>query len=351
MLTSASLAAFAYTSFVASRHVDWYRLRPDRWVVKDAAATDATLAQRAWGELSRRRAAGTLSQEADQALLELALTTHAKPAQSGGPIEDALIAHLFERFRTEKLSPSQLDRFHRQEVTFFLKARPKVAAGDPIPTEVDCTQRSLRGGTRDHEFHKITLTRANPGNVGEAPIPLDAKAAAVPDTVPPGDYVLSADIEVRLDLRETHTGAWPWTGRNLLTAPVHVYPRGTSNLVTWNDRPALATPLRRTLKATLNDLPVFAGGLQLALAANAPPCDFAFDVLLKSNGREHSIGQFTGAANQTHTRYYYPTNLGLEPGVDVEVILRASESAAKRTTDLFQIWKGEILLKDVRVPK
>jgi hypothetical protein len=343
-LTLVSAAAFAYTSFVASRQVDWYRFHPDGWVVKDAAATDAAVAQRAWGELSRRRTAGTLSPKADQALLDLALTTHAKPAQSGGPIEGQLIAHLIEHFGDRKLNPAQLDRFYRQEVTFFLQARPKVVAGDALPMAVDCTHRSRGSGTRGYEFRKVSLSRSDPGNVGQTPIPLDVDALVLPDTVPPGDYLLSADVEVRLDLRETRTDAWHWTGKNLLTAPVRVYPKGTADLVTWNDRPALATPLRRALKATFNEFPVLAGSLHLALAVNAPPCDFAFDVFIRFNGREHSIGQFTGAGGRTHTRYYYPTDLELQPGTDAEVILRASESAAKGTTDLFQIWKGELVV-------
>jgi len=130
--TLASIACLVFFGQRVARQIEWYHYRPGSWVIADAGSADASLADRAWAELNRRRGLGKLSDAAESSLTEFALATHAKPDGAGGPIEKDLIKYLFARYSSDKLSPAQVDRLYTQEATPILHVRPRIVAGGPI---------------------------------------------------------------------------------------------------------------------------------------------------------------------------------------------------------------------------
>jgi hypothetical protein len=346
-LTLAALAGFAVTATVAGRRVDWYAYRPDGWVVKDLASRDVTLASRAWAELSRRRDGGKLSPAADRSLTELALAAHAKPGSTGASVEGALLNHLYGLHEAGKLTPAQVDRLYQQEVRVVLRARPEVAVGDEVPVEVSVEFRTWFGKT-GYRIRSIALAAPAARGRAREVARFGDPPPKLPDHVAPGDYELLAEVEVEADFRrsESSRANYAWKDKVNLVAPVRVVAPAVTDLVKWDDRPKLAPELGRAFRARLSDVPAM-GGLVLELSANSPGCDFAFDAVLKVDGREHGVGAFTGKSGRSFSRYYYPKELALPVGRKVDVLLRGSQSAAKTTTDLYRIWKGDIVLENV----
>lgn len=79
------------------------------------------------------------------------------------------------------------------------------------------------------------------------------------------------------------------------------------------------------------------------------PIDLAFDVFLRADDREWQVGQID---SEIAHPWDIPRFLGSADGLEahrVDVILRPSRAAARRTMSITRIWDGEIVLEGVRV--
>jgi hypothetical protein len=88
--------------------------------------------------------------------------------------------------------------------------------------------------------------------------------------------------------------------------------------------------------------------------AGGAPIDCAFEVLGLVGSRQLRLGGFTvkkrPAGSGTHEHCSYP----MVPALEVEqvaLVLRSSAEVARKTTDIFEIWDGELRLDPVRVER
>lgn len=81
------------------------------------------------------------------------------------------------------------------------------------------------------------------------------------------------------------------------------------------------------------------------------PADAAFDVIWCAGEREWTVGTISGTRGSGHHgRGYGGDAPDLDPAATtVDIILRPSLKAAARTTDILDIWDGEIILEDVPI--
>lgn len=89
---------------------------------------------------------------------------------------------------------------------------------------------------------------------------------------------------------------------------------------------------------------MLSGGIEI----KAPPVSAAFDVIARVNDKEYRAGRVYMAKGQsiswgTEGEYSGP------PAEKMDIILRSSKEAARDTVDLFEIWDGELVYKDVPV--
>lgn len=79
------------------------------------------------------------------------------------------------------------------------------------------------------------------------------------------------------------------------------------------------------------------------------PMDVAFDVVVQRDARDLGIiGSVTGRAGQLDTKYVR----GLLPSpvsTNATIVLRSSDAVARKTVDVFEIWKGELVYDNVPV--
>jgi hypothetical protein len=139
-----------------------------------------------------------------------------------------------------------------------------------------------------------------------------------------------------------------------LSADTDVLTAAPAGDVTLTDDPSLLPILQASLRATGvqwdPETRTLSGKIEIKPAA---PGGLAFEVVARTGGKEHKIRDLD---------HSLPGNLGAyfdAPGVDpdiggtgrIDVVFRSSEAVARRTMDLFKIWKGEVVVPDVPVKR
>lgn len=109
------------------------------------------------------------------------------------------------------------------------------------------------------------------------------------------------------------------------------------------DRPDLARQIRQTLQQV--PLTRAGTGAWVGPPFRSLPVSLAFDMVARTDGKTYPIGQMVLGKNS-----FSVTALQDAPVQTFDLIFRSSESAARKTPDFFEIWKGEIVLENQYVP-
>lgn len=328
--------------------IDWNRYKPLSWLLKEIDSPNMTDANVAWTEVQRRMTAGTLSEREQNLLVEKAM--QAQQSARSHNYDQQLFQLLTNRFVSHQLSSAQEEKFFAVALKVVLEVRPIVGSEDTVPywiwsrgrgpdgwwvvtqlsdwqidgSNVDLNQ-GVRGGSTG--FHG--------GGTGRALAPQK-----------PGKHHLHVKAQLSVNAPgRPHNDQGPFDKivTRILDADFESI-NGHSPIITFTT-PA-ASVLQPVFKA---DLSFENNYLNLTINANAPPVDLALDCFILSGGKEYPIGSVnfqksSGGGFGTATNQY-PVPMPAK----VDVILRSSEAAARGTTTLTQIWKGEIALKDVPV--
>ena len=348
LLLLASLAGVVYFGQRAIRLGDWYSYRPTHWVIEDAYSPTPDVADRAWQELRNRRASGKLHEDAENRITELALASYAMPRGAGGPLEPKLIEFLAERYQSGKLSPAQVDRLYSESFSTQLHVRPKIVAGDELPIDAKVIFRAGGGFSRT-----LNKTASVGGRVlGRHDLAYTAARFSGPLTAiridKPGIYDLTVEEDFSLQLipPKQFSEPFPWTRHLVWTARVEVLEKAPPDLIKWIDQPHLLPVLEKLIVANIDADAT--GNSFIRMHIFQPPINLAMDVFARIDGRDVLIGKCTAAKGEWNG---FTFHLPIEHAEKVDLVLRSSASAARITTDLFEIWKGEIVLKDVKLRK
>jgi hypothetical protein len=346
------------------RTYDWYRVRPAGWLIDDVTTGYAPAARRAWRELDRRIAAGGLSDAAQDRLTAEALAKFERVAQSvpatvNGPLQ-VLSDYLGDRALAGKLTPAQRDEFFAATLLPQLRFRRLIRAGDPIPVEltshwvgpsapgwwVNAAETSVTVGGATELKGTGRSAFSGFGSGGNATHFLKPRPAGdVPVTVAQTFRAYRGSMGDTANSQLIHQ----WTVR--LTGQLHVVadePPGTFTLI---DRPELLPAMRAAVTIQRFALEhTGAGGrplLQVRIGIRNPPENIAFDVTARAAGREFPIGSVRLADGQGTTWHFTvdaPRGLEFDKA---DFHFRPNEKAARSTVNLYQIWNGELLVKDV----
>ena len=393
------------------REIDWYHYRPAAWVVKDAGSDNGAIALRAWQELARRRADGTLSASAEAALLEVAmrdvasadrvradrawaelmrrrnaktlpdaaekrlietaLAEQARPRETGGPLHQQLIDYLAERYLDGRLTAAQQEQFFSRAISLDMKVRPTVVRGDPVPYSIESkgegpASDSAEGPTWWYATQDIgvwcdgkEVRQASSGGSGTG-FPSGSSRSLVPFDEP-GKHVL--EVRQRVEIYYGKYGETdPATSRLCSTrelsvkAPFEMLPVAPPDYVKRLDRPDLLPVLRSRIRIQAFGFPAGQNNFQSQFSVDNPPVNLAFDVFARTGGKEYALGSFDVVKGKV-TSYGLGSGpdgdklKALPPGRVVDVILRGSEDVARRTVDEFEFWNGEIVIPDVIVQR
>ena len=76
-----------------------------------------------------------------------------------------------------------------------------------------------------------------------------------------------------------------------------------------------------------------------------PPMNVAFSVFVRAGGKEFRMGELAANPSTNMGSSMHPTNIGDIPPGKLAVIFRSDAGVARKTIDLVEIWKGEIVLE------
>lgn len=350
MLSFLGFFPLVVASIDTFHHIDWIQYRRLTWLLKDL---DSSLsADTSWREIQRRMAAHSLSELQLARLSDKALEIQKKPTYLAFQTESSIFQFLGQRSVDGRLTAAQQDQFFDNALKVVLEVRPVAGSDDLIPYWM----RQIGRGPNDW----WTRTRAVEWSLDDGPVHLSNSGSssgssfgggASGSSLPAGQPIGKHRLHLKVELATVHRGALPSTAdgpfdrtviRNL-DSDFEVIP-GHAPIAT------VTAPTADTLR------PLFTFKLELngnSLSINAhtepSPVDLAFEVFIRADGKEtratgiYFIKNSGGGFGTSTTDYPKP----LPDHVDV--ILRSSEAVARGTTNLTQIWKGEIVYKDVPV--
>jgi hypothetical protein len=331
--------------------IEWYSHLPESWIVKDAASSNPNVASRAWNELLRRRATAPLSEDIEKNLTDLALKEQAAP--SFRLSMEPMLEFLAQRYLDKKMTDGQADQFFLNSVNPSLRTRAMVAAGDVIPVQViyrgrgPSTGWSYRVSSKDVKVGSQTIPMG--GSMGGSGLVAAGSSTSYAPGQPPGEYALEANIKVEIFHAPLGSAVQPvWSKDLTLKSTLKVVAQKADEMVNLIDQPELAQQIKKSLRIDKFEKQPD-GSYEMSLDIDKPPMNVAFSVFVRSGGKEFRMGDFATDSRTNLGTSLHPYNIGqIAPG-KVTIIFRSDPAVARKTIDLVEIWKGEILLEDVEL--
>lgn len=346
------LAVLILVGTAFARLIDWNHHKPLAWLLHDLRSGNASLNASAWDELQRRLDAHILF-DTDQARIVDAALQAQRTAALPPRVDKDISAYVADRFLGRKLSAAQADRFFAQIMTITLTVRPVVGSASRVPYWIVVKGRELPGW-----WQRVSTIEAQ---VDGGPIEeLDASSGGefdggsswggtLPPVRAPGRHRLRVRIEFVADINRGAGVVWndnaAFARRAVqdLFADFNVVERQTPiELLTQPDASVLCPRLHVQFRRLSNS-----SDFGMDVAANALPVDAAFDVLLRSGGKEFPAGHVSFRKGQEGVVWNMVQNLPPDWPAQADVIFRSSEAVARDTPDMTLIWKGEIVLPNV----
>jgi len=353
------------------RTVKWYRYRPTAWVIADAQSTIPMKAGRALFELDSRITAGHLSAEQRTMLIDYCLRQQLADPLS--PTAGDCIHALGRWHKAGVLSPLQEATFFEQMMKATLRVRPTVLEGEPLPFVLACHSRAPFAFECVLICEKVLIDgRAVPDGLWSRQIPerqtvfsLNNEPQLRNGNLPcgtPGSHNLT--VSMRMEVHTSHDmlrvvrassdaektpATSVYAKAIVLEAPFEVLSTEPPDYIKRVKDPTLGEHIRsyveiHGLGLQRESEAIFCGDLSI----ERPPVDVAFEAFARIDGEEHRLGyihQRKGEA--TAARLGFDVRLSKPPPQSYDIILRSSERAARGSVDLFEIWEGQLLFKDL----
>jgi hypothetical protein len=348
--------------------VNWYQHKPARWVVKDLAAGDAATQDRAWSELMRRRGQGQLSKGGEERFTDALLAdrqlwtvtpSRARTLIFGSRYEQSFQI-LWDQLEAGKLTPAQADHFFRNLSTRIpWVIRPLVLVGQDIPYAVDggyelpnlpsrgwWMRVGLVGGTGEDD---IITEGSLPSSPWQSWILLDsAKKTAGEHDVEIHYFAAYYRGPYRSD--EANKQKPIWRGEFIHHAKVKVLTEPTGEFMKLVDAPELAEEIKGNIRIEKFTLDPARSRYHFTFQTTGPPMNAAFEMLVSMDGKEYPLGNLT-MPRSGHS--VYNIHIGAFPSQvkpqRVDLIFRTDRRLAEKTVDMVEVWKGELVLKDVSI--
>ena len=341
-------------SAIGLRGVRWYQLKPTGWVISDLEQNDG----RALPELQRRLKGSTLSGKNQTRLIELALKQQV--AVKPGMAANWLVDYLGQSEVEGKLSEEQKRRFFDQAYAYTLHIRPIVAAGEKAPVQI---AYRFRTPTTWRAFHETLawkldgqMYQRDSGSGSAAGLGAGGSSTTWTPVTTPGEHSVEVVERVRLYAGVTSDGQ----GRDLraertltLSGKFRTVDPAAAGTIKRIDDDSLKDAVAKSISVRSASTTATPGGdryLRLTVVTSRPPVDIAFDVFLLSD-KEHHVGTLTQTRGSTsHHQYGIEAGQVGDPG-KVDLILRPSDQAARRTVSMSEIWGGEVRMTGIQVTK
>lgn len=370
-------------TFVAVRAaglINWYQLRPTRWVVADLRAADLNLAAKAAGELHRRLKAGQLETEHVPPIAAFCLAEQAaQPLRA--PVGIPAIELLGALYAAGALHEPDQTQFLEQLVHLTMDIRPQTAVGKPTELRFVIRGRAPQGGPYFLQRVPRVLVDGQPTGVsfsgwsGGGTLGSGAQWNEIVFDAP-GSHEIIAEVELYACSSGTPGLSIGGAAGRAPATPIHTSMRTLRTTVEALDQPLAAlVALSRSPKLdadvplslrpeSFRVRPAGRGGVADRLRRLSglsrrgastlsgrihvvrPPIDLAFDIVAVWDGGQQTIDGFTVPAG-VQTAISFESELPVAVGAAVAVVLRPNRERAAATPDITAIWGGELRMTNL----
>ena len=337
------------------QNIDWIRYKPLSWLLNDLASGQPSVDQTAWAEIQRRIAAGLLSDDAQNAVVDKGLAVQTLPTGTASR-NVAILNFIAGRYLQQKLSAAQADAFFAGMLKVGLSARSIVGARSPLPFIVTGAGRGpdgwwLRVRTLEAQIDDGPIQKLGGGSGGSFGGWANGSSAQPVKIV--GKHRLRVKVELATDVDRGGGVSWDENAPVARRVTQDLFAdfeaiAGKTPIATVTAPPAQT--LRPLLKATLTRSPGQASHVWVNVNTPGLPVDAAFDVFVRIEGKDFRLGSINfhrGAASGFGTG---GEGVPADAPANVDVILRSSQDAARDTLDMTSIWNGEIVIARVPLP-
>jgi len=387
------LIAVALIGIVASGvvdRIDWYHYRPTAWVFNDLDSHLQTASDRAWMELLSRSKAGTLSSSQQDRLTERAITDLDSPVQATRDrawaelqirlsanrlsatqkdrlteralseqvstvttsITDPLMIYLGQRWSVHAMSPAQEQRFFDGCLRLSLSVRTRVGPADDLPYLVSEGGRGPSGWGEELTTEALEVDGRSAGYAGSG-----MNSSGLGGSGAFGSILRKQSIGHHHLLVKARVRIGKWNPSGGLAPVYHAEEKSlTADFDVLTTQPAIASVSAPDAASLGKSISIRdfqwdrSQNYQLRgqVDIHGAPVNVAFDVFARIDGKEYSLGWVALAQGKQCS--FGVLSGGELPRMSVksfDLILRSSESAARNTVDLNQIWRGEIVVPSV----
>jgi len=345
-----------WAGFGEYREVPWYHFKPTRWVMKDLEGRSLPQATRAWEELRRRQVAGSLSPYWEGTMVDAALAGNLTGLS--WPNTDDGFKFLWEEYEAGKLRPDQIDPFFRAQTRTTYRLRSVVLVGQDIPYAMHGNWYCPKGWVLKVQNEGGRSTLFDPFNGGQTFSQGENGVLKGSAKETPGDHEIQLKFYTAF-YRAKNPGHAPeivanskpvWESWQVQRLKVSVFGNPSKEFLTMVEAPELAAPIKSSLNIDGLDYDPIEKSHRLTIHAVNVPASLAFEVIARIDGKEYPFAEVIFRKGMywdgTTTSGQLPDRMRPRK---MDLILRSSDKVAGKTVDLFEVWKGEIVLPDVPV--
>ena len=333
---------------------DVNRIKPTWWLVRETASASPPIA-----ELLRRLGAGELSQETIDVVADRALAVQGDASKQWlSPWGDFVEAAR----GLGRLDDQRWERYAAQAPVFELVPRAIIRRGDPIPYWISerparlgincafgCTIKvqETRLGAADARHaagHGGTDLSLNGG--GSTGSHVNWTAAL--DALPNGEHILQ--MKVDLLVSDSAHGGKPVSPSVVLTKPLTLQAADQISVKLVRDE-SLRSEVERAIEVRQTFNNTVPPSIDLRINVNRSPVGLSYEVFGRgADGREVRFGDIAarGGRNRSDGRFVRAPAADL-PDDRIDLIFRPSTRPAIESTDTFEMWEGEVVIKDVPI--
>jgi hypothetical protein len=356
MLIAVAIVAVNGVFLYSSANLQAYK--PVWWLAREVKSPDAPTRDAALMEFTSRLGAGKLSQSQIDSIAELGLALQADRSKTWVPAWGDWLEAVQAK---GMLSSERSQRYLEQALVLEFKLRSEIRRDDRLPYQMN--HNNARLGTRtslyanyqtvacEIDSKKInenfvsggfTFSTNATGGIGSS---IDLKRV-MPD-LPEGRHNLRATIDLKIS--RTHNSASFASVKKVLTGKFVTRPP-TETPVTLVRDPALRTKVEQSLKISHASFAMWSPS-QLSVTVNidGPPVGVGFDVSAIADGKTFKLGSFACPAGVRGHGWGFGVDAKGFTGGTIDVILKPSVETAMASTDTFEIWDGEVAMRNVKV--
>jgi hypothetical protein len=359
------LAGGGGAGWIVLNSSDWWEYAPVWYLRNEASGLDPKARDAALTQLATRLGVGKLSQQQIDGLMDQALVVQGDVKQTWVPGWGDLVE---SANAGGKLSKERWDKYLTQAPNLKLIVRPELRRGDKLPYWIHNQPARVGSKSSISVTHSIKQWTIGPVTHRSED---GSSMGSMLSTTGGGASGSSFDIAKHLDpipdgpqtMRITFdlTFARGWNAPRMatstleLSAPLNLHPANEPT-AHFNNDPTLRAGVEKALTVSFAEYGQTWNSkyLNLTIMVGGVPVGIGYDVYARfggAGGREQKIGSFACPKGTNNHGWSCGGDVNPFDDARIDIVLKPSLEAAIASIDTFEVWNGEVVIKDVVVKR